>query len=108
MRGVSKKYTDWIWLKVQNCKTSLLFDGFSSEMKTLLCGLDQGCPLSGILYQLYNATPLDIPNHKHGEEVTAYADDMIMLVEGKDFLIANNKLANMMSHPGGAIEWATT
>ncbi|KAF8592316.1 hypothetical protein K439DRAFT_1325050 [Ramaria rubella] len=105
MRGIPKKYTNWIHLKVHNRKTCLHFDGFTSKMKTLLCGLDQGCPLSRILFQFYNAALLDIPNCKNGEEVTAYADDTIMLADGEDFLIANDKLSSMMSRSGGGTKW---
>ncbi|KAF8580772.1 hypothetical protein K439DRAFT_1301943, partial [Ramaria rubella] len=85
MRGIPIEYTDWTHSKVKDRQTSLSFDGFISDMKTLHRGLDQGCPLSGILYQFYNAALLDIPNRQEGEEVTAYADDTVMLASGEDF-----------------------
>ncbi|KAF8591814.1 hypothetical protein K439DRAFT_1326106 [Ramaria rubella] len=110
MRGIPKEYTDWIQLTAVSAgrQTSLSFDGFTSDRKTLLRGLDQGCPLLGILYQFYNASLLDVPNRKSGEECTTYADDTIMMASGEDFTITNNKLSDMMNRSGGGNAWTVS
>ncbi|KAF8584209.1 hypothetical protein K439DRAFT_1346631 [Ramaria rubella] len=102
MRGIPKPYTDWIQNKVKDHQTFFTFDGYASDVKMIPRGLNQGCPLSG---QFYNSALLDLPNRKNGEEVTAYADNTIMQADGKDFIIANKKINDMMSRSAGGLEW---
>ena len=55
IRGVPRECTDWIVHKVTGCQMTLKFDGYEFELLLLSKGLDQGCPLSGIAFQFYNA-----------------------------------------------------
>jgi hypothetical protein len=107
-RGVLKQYTRWLKQKVENRHTVLSFDGFASEPKALARGLDQGCPLSGIACQFYNADLLDIPIHKNGEDAAVYMDDANLLAEGDDFEESNGKIKDMMERPKGGLNWSTT
>jgi hypothetical protein len=38
----------------------MVFNGYDSPLLTLPCGTDQGCPLSGMLFQFYNADLIDV------------------------------------------------
>jgi len=58
-QGVPTTYTDWIAQKIEGQTTTLAFNGFVSEPVLLQRGIDQGCPLSGILFQFYNADLID-------------------------------------------------
>jgi len=53
-RGVPPQYTQWIGCKVSGYKKMLSFDSYELEPLTLSKGIDQGYPLSGILFQFYN------------------------------------------------------
>jgi hypothetical protein len=90
-RGVPTQYTAWIRNKVAGRKTAMAFDGHISKPKELARGLDQGCPTSGIAFLFYNADLLDIPNRTKGEDLVAFADDKLLLVEGHDLVEAMQK-----------------
>ena len=61
-QGIPTHYTDWIHQKVSIRRTYITFNGHVSEPRTLSRDLDQGCPLSGITFYIYNADLIDIPN----------------------------------------------
>ena len=71
-------------------------------------GLNQGCPLSGIAFQFYNADLIDISDKKRGEDAVAFVDDTLLLAQGKNLEITNNKVINMMERSGGALAWSKT
>jgi hypothetical protein len=55
-KGVPDVITRWLTAKFTGRRTSMVFDGYRSKVPlAILAGLDQGCPLSGILYNFYNA-----------------------------------------------------
>jgi len=95
-QGVPTQYTDWIYQKVAGRRTSITFNRHTSEPRTLSRGLDQGCPLSGITFQFYNADLIDICDKKSGEDVVAFVDDTLLLAQGKNIEITNNKVKDMM------------
>ncbi|KAI0045999.1 hypothetical protein FA95DRAFT_1462050, partial [Auriscalpium vulgare] len=78
-RGVPKEYTEWITIKLSDRRTTMSFDGYESQSKTMPCGVDQGCPLSGILFQFYNADLLDVPRETDDEHGVAFVDDTAYL-----------------------------
>jgi len=80
-RGVPAEYTNWIRQKVSGRKTTLKFNRYESEPITLPKGLDQGCPLSSIVFQFYNADLVDIWDPSNGKEVITFMDDMLMLAQ---------------------------
>ncbi|KAI0055115.1 hypothetical protein BV25DRAFT_1766755, partial [Artomyces pyxidatus] len=81
-RGVPKTLTDWAARKLRSRHTILTFDGFRSDPYTLDCGADQGCPISGPLFQFYDADLLDIPRRDDGEDSIAFVDDTSLLTVG--------------------------
>jgi len=94
---------DWIHRKVADRKTSITFDGYALEQRTLPRGLDQGFPLSGITFQFYNADLIDICDKKSGEAMVAFVDCTLLLAQGKNLEITNNKVKEMMKRDGGAL-----
>ena len=89
---------------LRNRSTILRFDGYTSSTIKLNNGIGQGDPLSMALYQFYNADLLDVPKNKD-EAAIAYVDDALLITTGKDFRITHDKLREMMTRQGGAIEW---
>jgi len=55
-------------------------------------GLDQGDPISGICYLLYNADILRIMKTRDGECSLLYVDDILILATGKDFHETHDKI----------------
>jgi len=104
-RGVPREYTDWITCKVTRCQTTLKFDGYKSEPLPLSKGLDQGCPLPGIAFQLYNANLIDIRDIRKGEDAVAFMDDTLLLAWGKNLTDTNVQVKQMMTRRGGGLDW---
>jgi len=78
-RGVPRQYTDWIVPKVSGHHTTLKFNGFKSELFLLSKGLDQGCPLSGIVFQFYNSDLMDIRRTDEGRDAIMFMDNLLLL-----------------------------
>ena len=107
-RGIPREYTEWIRRKVTNRTTRISFDDFRSSVKAINCGIDQGCPISGILFIFYNADLLDITNKKNGEDSLAVVDDTTLLATGADLAEAFGKLEQIMTRENGALDWSLT
>jgi hypothetical protein len=105
-RGIPEEYTEWMKRRLGNRRTTLSFDDYQTEAFTVLNGLDQGDPFSGICYLIYNADLLKIPILKIGEWILLLVDDAVIIVIGKDFLETHEKIRNIMNRAGGVFEWA--
>ena len=104
-RGLPGPLVDFAGSMLENRKTTLRFDDHTSEEILLDNGIGQGDPLSMALYQYYNADILEIPSAPQ-ESAKAYVDDAILIATAKTFEEAHVKLAEMMTRPGGMIEWS--
>ncbi|KAI0039698.1 hypothetical protein FA95DRAFT_1612370 [Auriscalpium vulgare] len=84
-----------------------MFDGYESVLMALPCGTDQGCPLSGIVFQFYNADLLDVPREidEHG---VAFVDDTAYLAGARTPAHSVRKLEGMMHREDGAFAWTKT
>ena len=71
-------------------------------------GLDQGDPISGICYLIYNVDILRITKTKDSERSLLYMDDILILATGKDFHETHNKIRNIMNRTDGIFTWAKT
>ena len=89
-------YVDWIKRKMEGCTMTLVFNGFVSEPIALHRGINQGCPLSGILFQFYNTDLIDGYDPKKGKTAVAFMDDALMLACAKNLLEVNTKLVAML------------
>jgi len=68
-------------------------------------GVNQWCPLSGILFQFYNTDLIDSYDPKEGETTVAFMDNALMLVCAKTMEEVYERLVDMMTWPGGSLEW---
>src|SRR5882672_4550495 len=86
----------------------MTFDWYRSEAQGLVRGIDQGCPLSGITFQFYNADLLEIKDEKNSEEAVTFINDALPLVRGKTLEETNGKLKDMMEWARGGMDWSDT
>jgi ribonuclease HI len=105
-RGIPQEYTTWLKRRLDNRKTTLIFDDHETNTFAVDNGLDQGDPFSGICYLIYNSDLSEIPVKKAGERILLFVDDAAITVTGKDFSETHNKLRNIMNRPQGIFEWA--
>ena len=106
-RGIPEEYTTWMKRRLENRRTTLIFDDHETQSFAVGNGLDQGNPFSGICYLIYNSDLVNIPRKKNGEHVLLFVDDTAITVVGKDFVETHNKLRNIMNRRNGVLEWAT-
>lgn len=52
--GAPKEQVDWMQCRLDGQTTELIFDDFRSQPFIIDNGLDQGDPISGIMYMVYN------------------------------------------------------
>ena len=88
-------------------KTRLKFDDFISGIINITNGIGQGDPLSMLLYILYNADMLDIPDNPLVEDAIGYVDDIALIATGTDFEETTQRLTDMMTREGGGLQWST-
>jgi len=102
LQGIPMQYTDWLHQKFSDRRTYITFDGHVSEPRTLLRGLNQGCPLLSITFQFCNAGLIDIPDKKNGEDAVTFVDDTLLLAGG-NLETTNNKVKDMIERDGGTL-----
>lgn len=83
--GVPKKLTTWLERKFKGRKTMRTFNDYESPEYDVDTGLDQGCPMSVILYQFYNSPLLEIAENDKGMWATGNIDDVAILTVGPNF-----------------------
>ncbi|SJL18621.1 uncharacterized protein ARMOST_22218 [Armillaria ostoyae] len=91
-------------LRLGGQKTILTFDDFKSIIFDVTNGLDQGDPLSQILYIIYNSST--IKRLQNGEEGLFFIDDKAILMQGKTFTETYQKIKDIMERSRGILEWA--
>ena len=104
-RKVPCKLVKFIKNLLKDQYTALKFDNYMSEAIELDNRIGQGDLLSMVLYQYYNANLLNIPNNAN-EAASAYINDTILVTTAKDFEGTHKILVDMMTRPGGAIDWS--
>jgi hypothetical protein len=78
-------------------KTTLIFDDFQSDKFDVDNGLNQGDPLSGITYIIYNSGFLACLRWDKGEHGI---DDAYLLMIGHSFEETHAMLTDVMERPG--------
>ncbi|PSR73747.1 hypothetical protein PHLCEN_2v10417 [Hermanssonia centrifuga] len=106
LKGIPKEIVDWLRLKMTSRRTVLCFDNFQSSQFEIKGGLEQGCPLSVILYQFYNSELLEGANRKNGEIATGNIDDVAVVAIANNFDDTHEILRSFMTRRGGAFQWA--
>ena len=74
----------------------MVLDNYTTPAMVIPRGLDQGCPLSGIVYQFYNTDIIEIPD-KDWRRLIRFVDDTTITVEGRDLEEAFKKLGDIMA-----------
>ena len=105
---VLEQYTSWIKMKVEDRRTTMRFNGYTSKARRLRRGIDQGCPLSGIIFQFYNTDLLEIGDSKRGEDTVGFIDNTLLLARAGTLGESNGKVKAMMEKEGGGIDWSRT
>lgn len=105
-RRIPLEYIEWYQRRLQNRTTTLNFDDYKLEEFNVENGVDQGCPLSVIIFIFYNADLLDIADANEGTLSLGFIDDVSLIARGRSFAEANEKLRNMMEKEGGALDWS--
>ncbi len=69
-------------------------------------GIDQGCPLSLLIYSYYNSDLIETVTTSRKEQKIAYHDNMELLARGKNFKEASRTIVDMMTGENGDLKWA--
>ncbi|THH16463.1 hypothetical protein EW146_g4189 [Bondarzewia mesenterica] len=104
-RRINETYVLFIARLLQNRRTTLRFDDYTSDFIDLINGIGQGDLLSIILYLFYNADLLDVPRGPK-ESATSFVIDAAFIAVGKTFSETHKTLARMMKRAGGGIDWS--
>lgn len=107
-RRMPAQYVSMVANMLSGRKTRLRFDDFLSEFIEINNGIGQGCPLSMLLYIIYNADMMEIGQTNSGDDAIGYVDDIALLAVGTDFKETTKSLKRMMVKEGGGLDWAAT
>jgi hypothetical protein len=80
--------------------------GEISELLTIANRIGQGDLLSMLLYILYNADLLELPDNPTEEDALGYVDDIALIASGTDFEETTQRLSNMMTKNEGGLQWS--
>ena len=106
--GIPEGHIQWMRRRLDNRKTTLTFDDFRSQEFSIDNGLDQGDPISGTSYMLYNGGLLGCLDHKAGEFGGLFIDDAFVMAVGRDLGETHRKIKDVMERDRGVFEWADT
>ena len=84
-RGIPKSMVTFVERMLTNRRTKIKFDDHISDHIEINNGIGQGDPLSMLLYILYNADLLEIPDDDQTEDAIGYVDDIALLAVGNKF-----------------------
>jgi exonuclease III len=108
-KGIPRSVTNWIQAKLRDRRTCMVFDGYRSPVPLAIrAGLDQGCPLSGILYNFYNAWIGElVSTQKPGRVlIPGFADDLALCAKAPTFAGTRYILRNLLNRENGVLDWA--
>ena len=97
---IPEAYTMLIELMLSNRKTRLKFDDFLSDWFLVVNGTTQGCPLSMILYAIYNAPLIESTTPSNKDELAVGFVNNAMFLAIADMLEnVHTILGNIMQQP---------
>ena len=91
---------------LQDRRTKLKFDDYTSDYVDIVNGIGQGDPISMLLYIIYNADMLEIPDDELKEDAIGYVDDIALVAKGEDFEETTRRLKAMMTKEDGGLQWS--
>ena len=95
-RRIPTAIVNFVEKLLTNRKTRLKFDDYISDIINITNGIGQGDPLSMLLYILYNADLLNLPDDPTNEDALGYVDNIALISVGEDFEETTNSLRNLM------------
>ena len=104
-RRIPAKLVRFIARSLTNRRTKIKFDDYISGPLEVKNGIGQGDPLSMLLYILYNADLLELPDNDF-EDAIGYVDDIAILATGTDFKETTQRIETMMVKEGGGLQWS--
>ncbi|KAF9017482.1 hypothetical protein BDZ89DRAFT_920162, partial [Hymenopellis radicata] len=108
MRGIPHQITDWLISRFEKRRTTMAFDDFLSDEFPVENGLDQGDPISQLIYILYNAGLLEIIIGDDGILILIFVDDAVILARAKNFdgpSGTHEILKRVMEQEEGVLKW---
>ena len=102
-RHIPKAIISFVEQLLTNRRTRLKFNGYVSNIIKIANGIGQGDPLSMLLYILYNADLLELPDHPTDEDAIGYVDNIALIATGNNFTETNNWLKDMMTKVDGGL-----
>lgn len=106
MLGIPQDITECLCCRLAQRTTTLHFDGFMSAIFGVDNGLDQGDPLSVILYIIYNTPLLNISLPARRAAMLLFVDNAAIITTGATFSTTHTLLADIMEKDGGVLDWA--
>ena len=106
--GIPQEYTVWLQEKLTHRSTMISFDDYESPPLAITNGIDQGCPLSVILYLIYNSGLLHVAMDTTKELAVGFMDDITLVARAPSFPEAAQIITDMMYRSNGALKWSTT
>ena len=92
-RNLAPEYCDYVDMILTHCQICLKFDDHISAPFSLENGCCQGCPLSMLLYAIYNAPLIRIADLSNPSEcIIGYVDDTTLLASRKNIKEAYDHL----------------
>jgi hypothetical protein len=108
-KGIPDIIIRWIQKKLDGRRTMLVFDGHRLSPLAIHARLDQGCPLSGILYNFYNAHIGEMAgDDKKKILIPGFADNLAVLVRGSSFYSMRDVMERMFRQEQGISHWQAT
>jgi hypothetical protein len=105
--GIPEEHVNWMLRRLDGRHTIRTFDDFHLQEFSIDNGVDQGDPVSGITYMIYNAGLLRCLKAEDSEHGALYIDDVYVLTLGRSFADTHHKLRDIMERLGGILQWAT-
>lgn len=106
--GIPIEFVEWLQRRMNNRRTTISFDDFTSVPFDIVNGLDQGCPGSVLYWIIYNSGLAKLVDPKKKERGITFVDDQTMIAIGSNFRETHETLENIMTRDGGALDWAET
>lgn len=108
-RNIAVEYRNYVDMILTHRNIQLRFDDHTSIPFSPPNGCCQGCPLSMLLYVIYNAPLIGVADHTNPNEcIVGFVDDTTLLARGRTFNEAHRTLKNMMERTNGVFEWSST
>lgn len=102
--GIPKEYTQWLAVMLNSCQTQLCLDDFTLAEFEVMNGLEQGNPLSPILFLYYTSPLLKLQlsnNQLESTTTLSFVDNLGVLTDGDNFNNTHALMELIYRQPNG-------